>query len=280
MPLPPMFHDWVSFSQRTILPEDKPAVKLGLVIARFVEIASFVRFSVPCGAKMSTNSTLEQLLDIEEELGDWEDSLDGTWCYKTERASHLPPAAVFEGEYHNYYDMWVARIWNHYRWSRILVNQLILELGSNNAVSGQPLISAEGRRQRLATIRRFARDTLASTPSHWRHPLLEDKTPALVQQKGGAGAGAAGIPILLFHLRIAACAPGVPPGYLNWAYGVLECIWGDMGMHQAKAMMESLLAHRKSLGNPESGKAMTSATKSKGYILGKRVSDAREQAHL
>ena len=274
-----MFHDWMSFSQRTMLPEDKPAVKLGMLIASFVELSSSVRFNVLHDGKISINSTLEQFLTIDEELGDWEDSLDGSWCYKTERGSHLPPAAVFEGEYHNYYDMWVARIWNHYRWSRILVNQLILELGSNNTVSGQPLISAEGRRQRLATIRRLARDILASTPSHWRHPLLGDKTPVPVQQKGGAGAGSAGIPILLFHLRIAACAPGVPSGYLDWAYGVLECIWGDMGMHHAKAMMDELLAHRKSL-EPESGKPTTSITKPKGYVLGKRTSDSREQAHL
>lgn len=266
-----MFHDWVSFSRRTMLPEDQPAVTLGPLIARFIEVSSFVRFSAFRDGNSATNSMLQQLIDIDEEFGDWENSLDGLWCYKTERAPHLPPAAVFEGEYHDYHDMWVARMWNHYRWSRILLNQLILDMSSKNTVSGQQLlISAEGRRECLKTIRRLARDILASTPSHWRHPLLGDSAAIPVQQNGVAGAGAAGIPVLLFQLQVAACAHGVLPEYWNWAYSVLECIWGDMGMKQAKAIMDTLLVHRDSLKDSTSTTPATSATKGGEDASGKK----------
>jgi hypothetical protein len=280
IPLPAMFQEWVSFSQRAISPEDQPSITLGLLIARFIEMSSYVRFNVLNDGKPTTTSTIEKLLGLDDEFSDWEGSLDGFWRYKTEKSAHLPAAAVFEGEYHNYYDMWIARIWNHYRWSRILLNQLILDMVNSNPVSGQSLVSDDGRQERLAVIKRLARDILASTPSHWRHPLLGDNAAVPVQQKGGGGAGAAGVPILLFQLQVAACAPGVPPKFWNWAYGVLECIWGDMGMLHAKTMMDTMLAHRESMNNRAPRTTGPSTAKGSESNPWMKTSDPWGQAHL
>lgn len=145
----------------------------------------------------------------------------------------------------------MARIWNYYRWARILVNQMILDLAAKNPTSSHSLINLAATKDRLDTVRLLSRDILASTPSHWRHPLLGDKTPLPVQQQGGAGAGAAGIPVLLFHLKVAGCAPGVPLEYWQWSYGVIECIWGDMGMQHAKSMMDAMAVHRAEADKPE-----------------------------
>ena len=232
-------------------PEDVPATRLGLLIARFIELSSKVRFSVLSDGTKTTTNMIKDLIDIDDEFEQWEDSLDGYWLYKVERGPHLPPAAVFEGEYHDYYDMWVARIWNYYRWARILASQLILDLVAKNPTSSHSLINLAAVDDRLGSVKVLARDILASTPCHWRHPLLGDKTPVPVQQKGGAGAGAAGVPVLLFHLKVAGCAPGVPLEYWQWSYSVIECIWGDMGMQHAKSMMDAMIAHRAEVNKPE-----------------------------
>lgn len=232
-------------------PEDVPASELGSLIARFIELSSKARFSILRDGKPTTTAMIKNLIDMDDEFEQWEDSLDGYWLYKVEHGPHLPPAAVFEGEYHDYYDMWVARIWNYYRWARILVNQMILDLAAKNPTSSHSLINLAATKDRLDTVRLLSRDILASTPSHWRHPLLGDKTPLPVQQQGGAGAGAAGIPVLLFHLKVAGCAPGVPLEYWQWSYGVIECIWGDMGMQHAKSMMDAMAVHRAEADKPE-----------------------------
>ncbi|KAG9255208.1 uncharacterized protein F5Z01DRAFT_635496 [Emericellopsis atlantica] len=252
--LPAEFNDWVAFCQQGMPADDQRAPELGLMIARFIKLASYTRFNVLQDGIASTAATMQEAIDIEKGFEKWEDELDGHWLFTAEKTLHLPPAAVFQGEYHDYYDMWVARIWNYYRWARILANQQILDLADKYPASCGPLLARHypnGRNDCIDTAGDMARDILASTPSHWRHPLLGDKTPLPVQQQGGAGAGAAGIPVLLFQLRAAACAPGVPIEYWSWAYGVMECVWGDMGMQHAKSMMDALLAHRESLRRDE-----------------------------
>lgn len=257
IPLPDKFDEWVAFSQRLMPPKDQPAVELGLLIARFLEAASVARFQILHDGERTTSVTMEKLIQVEAELAAWESSLDGIWLYKTEFRPHLPPAAVFDGKYHVYYDMWTARMWNHYRWARIVVNELILDLFRKYPTTGRHLIADKARHQRLQTVERLARDILTSTPSHWRHPLLGDKTPVPVEHKGGAGAGAAGLPVLLFHLKVAACAPDVPLEFWAWSYGVIECIRGDMGMQHAKEMMDALTAHKETLKKTKKGEFST-----------------------
>lgn len=46
--------------------------------------------------------------------------------------------------------------------------------------------------------------------------------------------GAAGIPTLLFQIKVAGCAPFVPDSYRNWAKGILETVWADTGIRQAR----------------------------------------------
>ena len=192
---------------------------------------------------------------MEAEFGAWGESLDGPWCYRTEVAQRLPPEAVFHGTYHVYHDIWVVRVLNHYRWARILNNQLILDLFDRNPISAQSLEDSSVSKQRLATIQALAGDVLAGTPAQWRHPLLKDEDLVCVENRGLDGAGSAGLAVLLFQLKVAACAPGVPDEYWTWTYGVVACIWGDMGMQHAKAMMDALVAHR---DNPDKSRPLGS----------------------
>ncbi|KAG7051607.1 C6 zinc finger domain-containing protein [Colletotrichum scovillei] len=243
MPMPPDFYDWVSYGSQLQLPIDRPSTDLAVLIARFVETSSIIHNHVISDGKPKTASVIQQLLDLDQDLASWESGLEGDWIYRTIHATHLPPKAVFQCEYHKYHDVWTARIWNYYRWCRILVNQNLLDLTNKNPVSSLSLVSAAAQDEFLNVIRHLARDILISAPTHWRHPALDGPAQITVESPGGGGAGSAGLPALLFHLKVAGCAPGVPKDYWEWALGIIQTIWGDMGMLHARSMMEAMRAH-------------------------------------
>ncbi|KAF5019784.1 hypothetical protein F66182_8221 [Fusarium sp. NRRL 66182] len=246
-PLPDPFYEWIAFARTLLDSPARPSTDLGSLIGQFIQVTTYVKTHTLTDGRPLTSSTLKQLLDIDASFEDWESKLGSAWRYRTEKDNYLPSSAVFGGEYHVYYDMFIARMWGHYRWARTLLNQAIVEFIKKYPNSSAPLVSLAEYGRRHEIIRNFARDILVSTPTHWRHPLLTRKSAVPVENKGGAGSGSAGLPIVLFHLQVAACAPGVPVAYWNWALGVMECIWSDMGLLYAKSMMEAMRSHRDSV---------------------------------
>lgn len=220
-------------------------------MSRFVELASFMRGHVLIDGRSKTTSTLKQMVELDMELETWEQDLDERWDYRVEHSDQFSPQAVFQGEYHVYSDLFYARMWGHYRWARLLTNQMILEFTTNYPVSSLPLHSEAIRLERLALIRKLGRDMFVSTPCHWRHPLLNNVAFPSVVRRGAAGSGAAGVPIVVFHTRVAACAPGMPEEYWRWGMDLVESIWGDMGMLHAKGTMEAMLVYREKLQKKE-----------------------------
>lgn len=105
----------------------------------------------------------------------------------------------------------------------------------------------------LATIRRVARDLLVSIPTHYRHPRLERKHRAYIDKtSGGAGIGVAGVPNLLFRIQVAGSAPGVPRHYTAFARNMLETIFADTGMLQARGLAETLVVDGGGVGGSSS----------------------------
>lgn len=247
IPVPKTFFDSVEFARSNQNPIDYPSVDVGYLISRFIDISCIVQRSVLRDGKPKTTATLQQMIELDSDFASWELGLKGPWLYRTETTQDLPPEAVFQGRHHVYFDLWFARMWGYYRWARILLNQMILSFANSNPMSSLPLQSANERDDRFRLIKKLARDILVSAPSHWRHPSLTANAPKFVVEDGGAGSGAAGVPILLFHLKAAACAPGVPLEYWEWAQGIIECIWADMGMLHAKSMMDAMRTHRDGL---------------------------------
>ncbi|KAF9775785.1 hypothetical protein IL306_006096 [Fusarium sp. DS 682] len=246
-PLPDPLFEWISFAKTLLDPADHPATDLGPLIGRFIQASTYIKTHVLVDGRSITASTLKQLLDIDESFLDWERNLGPTWRFSEEKANHLPPSAVFDGAYHVYFDLFVARMYGHYRWARTLLNQTIIEFIRAYPKSSAPLISLAEYGHRYEIVRKLARDTLVSTPTHWRHPLLTEKAAIPVERPGGAGSGSAGLPVVLFHLQVAACAPGVSQAYWDWVIAVMECIWSDLGILHAKSMMETMKEYRDSL---------------------------------
>jgi hypothetical protein len=248
--VPSHLHDILAFCSGVGNSIDVPALELGRLMTRFVEISAFVKNHVLSDGRPAATTTLEKMLDLDGQLLGWTQSLSKLWLYSVTQEEALPRDAVFEGEWPLYHDIWVARIWAHYRWTRTLLQEMILNLIDSCPTSSLPIVSAGERQERFDIVRQLSRDTLVSTPVFWRHPSLGelgDKQPMSVEQIGGGGSGAAGIPVLVFQLQTAGCAPGVPISHWEWAAGILECIFGDMGMIHAKSMREAMIAHREKL---------------------------------
>lgn len=255
MSLPENFFDWLQESKTSaLLPEDeKPGAELIPIIAKFARLNANLRTRAYADGDESTERMLLQLLAVDAEMDGWESSQEGKWKYQEVSSPELPREAVFRGRYHRYSDVWASRIWNHFRWARMLTNQRILELSAENprAASAARLLAppgSPGREERIyETVRRLAVDVLTSVPTHYRHPRLSWEELDTVQSHGGAGSGAFGIPHLTFQLRVAACAPGVPYDVWRWALDVLETVWRELGMLHAKSLADVLRKHRDKL---------------------------------
>jgi hypothetical protein len=221
---------------------DKPSAELIQLLVRFVQLSTRVRSHPPVDGKPETADMIREALEINEQLGSWETRQEGPYAVEEQHVDSVFPAeAVFDGRYHVYSSMYTARVWNHYRWGRVLVNQLLLESAKKYPASTASLFPAEQHQHAIKCITRVARDVFVSVPTHYRHPAL---TPThrdrFDRTKGGAGIGVAGVPVLLFQVRMAACAPGVPRRYRAWALGMIETVYRDIGMYQAKSQADAL----------------------------------------
>ncbi|CAN8097082.1 unnamed protein product [Discula destructiva] len=256
VPMPDNFfasiHDSITSG---FLPDDeRPAVALIHVCARFANLSAAMRSSATAatagGDDDAANDVdadvMRELLSIDAALDAWQTSQQGKWRYTTHTDSTLPPEAVFRQTYHRYSDVWTSRIWSHCRWTRLLTAQMLLRLCERRpAVAAAVGVVSRAQQDRCyETIRRQAADVLTSVPTHYKHPRLTYRHLDAIQTHGGAGAGAVGIPHLMFHLQVAACAPGVPVDMWQWAVDLMENTWGELGMLHAKSLAELSRKHR------------------------------------
>lgn len=245
--LPGTAFDWIMLSDKFIHTEDKPSLDLILIIVRFVQLAASLKAQAFSDGRPKTVDAISQALQLEADLEAWEMRQEGIWSFSVEEGV-FPAEAVFNNQFHAYTNMWVARVWNHYRWARILANQLILDFVDRYPTSSPALVSATRQRCCLDQIRRLAHDVLVSIPTHWRHPrLTRAQCDTLDKTDSGEGVGAAGIPGIMAQLKVAACAPGVPHGYWAWSLNIMETVWWETGMLQARSLAQILRDHRERL---------------------------------
>ncbi len=239
MALPDTFFDWVKLSAESVPAEDTPAADLLQILAQFVQLSAVLRGRQMTDGRNETVDIIEKTLDFERKLEAWENQLEGIWLFSEEKAEGFPTDTVFQSKLHAYAEMWTARIWNHYRWCRLLINQMMLDFADRFPRSCRGQIPEARRKACLDTIRRMAQDTLTSIPTHWRHPRMgQHHREAIEKMSGGPGIGAAGLPSTLFHIKVAACGLGVPFEFYRWGLAILDTVWGDMGMLQAKALAD------------------------------------------
>ncbi|KAI1412931.1 hypothetical protein F5Y13DRAFT_162107 [Hypoxylon sp. FL1857] len=246
-PLPPGFFETLKFCKELMngVPESC-SVDLGLAIARLLQLSGIVERTALTDGRPTTNDLIQQYLILDNAFDGLESRLMKAFPY-TEEQGEYPPQAVFRGRWHKYHGIWGARIWNHYRWARVLANQRLIKFMKEYPVSSSRIISTARRTSCYITIERLAEDTLISAPSHWHHPMLDAETRRIFEPGGFGNSGALGVPSLLWHLTTAGCAPNVPPEYWEWSHNVLQTVWKDMGMQHALSLSEMMEEHRSKL---------------------------------
>jgi hypothetical protein len=237
-PLLDHFFGWLSIIDKTVSEADRPSAELIKIMTRFIQLSSLVRSQPLVDGHPETADIIREALEINADLESWRTNQIGIWTFTEHHLpDSYPPQAVLEGSYHVYDNTYVARTWNHYRWTHILTNQLLLESLSLFPTTATSLLPPDQLHRSLATIRRLARDVLVSVPTHYRHPALRpEHVERFDETKPGSGIGVSGLPTLLFQVKVAGCAPGLQEGYRAWALGVLETAYGDIGMFQANAL--------------------------------------------
>ncbi|KAK8058960.1 hypothetical protein PG994_009408 [Apiospora phragmitis] len=226
-PLPAVFFEALEFCKPALPVKEQCCCDLAITIARFLRVVSTLKTLKLTDGDLVTEGIFRQLLELDNVFEGLEIGLQAAYPFYVEEGD-FPPAAVFQGKYHAYSEIWGARLWNHLRWARILVVQKLLDVNNEIAV-------------------RMAEDTIISAPSHWNHPILDPASAKKFAAGGKGGSGGVGLPALLWHLKIAGCAPGVPPEYWEWTYNLIQVVWKNMGMHHALALAEVMEGHRAGL---------------------------------
>ncbi|KAI0023158.1 hypothetical protein F4780DRAFT_99344 [Xylariomycetidae sp. FL0641] len=244
-PLSPAFFDCLKACRPLLegLPESC-CVDLALAIARLIQMQALVQHSAFTDGEVALNDAIQQLLIMENVFEGLEGRLKEAYPFMENKGSY-PAQALFRGKWHTYNEIWGARIWNHFRWARILLNQSVIKLMLEFPISSERYISPAQRIRCYAVIERMAEDTLVSTPSHWHHPILDNATARKFEASGQGGSGAVGLPTLLWHLTVAGTAPNVAPEFWAWAYDILQVVWKDMGMQHALSLAEVMDDHRR-----------------------------------
>ncbi|CAK7213371.1 hypothetical protein SCUCBS95973_001781 [Sporothrix curviconia] len=290
MTVPPVVAEYISNTYREKPTDDQIMSQLLLTLIDFINLSAYVHHQVLIDGRPDMVDHIVQALQLEARLISWELGISekGLWKYDICETTRLPPEACYKGRFHRYSDISTARIWGYYRWARILLNEMLLEfiekcplsvagaltqLKMDNAKSsGMAIFETSGadtrdtgaeateklRRKALKVIQKCAEDTFISTPVYWRHPSipLEDystvATPAPIYGQNG-GTGVAGLMPTLFHLYIAACAPGVPEEDWNWVLAMIDTVWAFLGLRQARTLADKMRAHREALKRQEMG---------------------------
>ncbi|KAI1437746.1 hypothetical protein GGR50DRAFT_692012 [Xylaria sp. CBS 124048] len=246
-PLPPGYFECLKLCKHLL--HDTPQscdVVLAASVASLLELFITVDRTTFIDDRPETDALIRQFLSMEAVFDRIEQQLHTAHPF-VEHDSGQPSAALFRGKWHRYVDIWGARIWNHYRWARLMLGGRIIKSMAEYPRSSARCVAPPYKVRCFSIVETMAEDTLTSTSAHWRHPMLDDATAIKYEAPGQGGAGAAGLPTLLWHLNIAGCAPNVPPELWQWAYNNLQVVWKSMGMQHALALSELMEEHRKTL---------------------------------
>ncbi|KAI0123845.1 hypothetical protein BJ170DRAFT_98432 [Xylariales sp. AK1849] len=244
-PLPQTFFEALILSKQMLPTADHCTCDLAVAIARLIQILAISKDKTLFDGHPNTDKVFQQLQGMDAMLDGLEKRLQISSPWTAEKAARdLPSDAVFRGKYHKYVEIEGARIWNHLRWARILAVQRIIDMSNDFPLSYFRILSPTQRKESFTVSRRMAEDIIVSAPSHWHHPILSHEQAKKMAAYSKGGAGAVGIPGLLWHLKIAACAPGVPQEFWDWSYKTTQVVWKTMGMQHALALSEVMEGHR------------------------------------
>jgi hypothetical protein len=190
------------------------------------------------------NEILRAAYALEAKLEVWAATLPTEWAYQVVRLpknSYVVPTlhgAVrpYDGRYHLYPQMKITTGWCHYRVSRILINEVILDcLRPRVEETAPPSAWIDRCRNIRNTMRQLAADICASVP--YLFGILGSHPARPAEIEGGTCAGGY---LLLLPLFTASSVEGPTHPLRQWTIERFQVIAHTMGIGHAFADIEIL----------------------------------------
>jgi len=229
-PDPPGMVEWCRQCRETIKPVDIYGMTLLEIVRRFVNLHASIKSNDPPDSR----TIIQETLSLESEMDKWERECPEIWIFTTKESTE-PSEITYKGQEHVYRDFWTARVYNNYRWGRILINELLIvhmaQLG---------LCSTEDVNQReksLEIILRLATDICSSVASQFRRHNVREARHNHVPAMSPCF-------FLLFPLAVAGSAIDIPDELHDWVTDMFGFIGNKMGIFQALSLIEATKAQR------------------------------------
>ena len=237
---------------------DTPAGRLSSLVSRFCKLRTQIKEKL-----IPDESTIVlKILEMDHELEEWATQLPRDWNFTVSDISN-GTEGMYERSYHVYPDFWRARVWNGYRCTRILLNEILWHYldrhfsSTLNAVIDQATASTY-RHRSCTVVDKLAGDICASVPFH-----LSDSRPGSVPAAIGF--------FLLWPLYVVGAVVDTPDARRLWAIERLYYIRQITGIAQAASLANVL----KWAGAPSPSKR-TVEWHSVGY---RNVADENDEEH-
>ena len=146
---------WSPQVKKSMTPDDahaRPhATDLAYIVSRFTNVHAAIR----CKLQTDSDITLREALLLDAELEERDMQLPQSLRHRLEQHAE-ETAVMLKGVSHRYRDFWTARIDDHYRWCRILVNELLLTqagpFSSEDAAQRSSHSTSSRGRQRIYAV--------------------------------------------------------------------------------------------------------------------------------
>ena len=206
--------------------KDTPAATLIGIITCLVNLYS----SIKGGGIADPAMIIQEALPFENELANWEAGLPASWNVKL---CSLPNSKC---DHRSHIDPWQARVTNHYRWARILVNDILLgHIIKLGLPATKDLVQLQSSRE---TIVRLATDlcTTISAIAQTCQYSIDDSTCPFSPQ----------LPVFvqIWPLTVLGSAFGMPEELHNCVISILEKLGNTLGIRQALAVIPLIKLQR------------------------------------
>lgn len=228
--------EWSGKCRESMTPVDAHAATLSSITCRFVNLTAEIREH-----KLNSTVIYQRALALDIELESWNSQLPDVWRFTTKTVPQdsdfiYGGKVVFGGEMHVYHDLWIGRVYNHYRWTRILVNELLVVHMAQIVGTYTQEAASEDLRS-LEIIKQLARDICTSASTQFDCYTLQQARNKQVPPLSGGFA-------LLFPLAVAGSGIGVSLEVHLWTIQMLEIIGNEMGISQALRMIPAMRMQR------------------------------------
>jgi hypothetical protein len=189
--------EWVERAAQSMNPSDAHSASLVDIIYRFTNLHAQIRNGNPL---YDSNLIVQEALALDLELDEWDKELPETWRFTVKNTTQNSKY-TYNGQVHEYRDMWKLRVYNNYRWARIIINEVIIvhQAQSGSFCSENPL----QKQRSLNVITKLATDLCTGVSSMLdRVSVWEAKRKAIPPISGCF--------VILFPLAVAGSGMGVP----------------------------------------------------------------------